>query len=476
MASLFLHRWSLRTSLFQGLVILFGVLLADHSWAQEQCYQWRVRSHLPWESSQEAACATFGAWCESQPPGFGGVCVPSRENDTYVYGNEYGGMGRWDGRPFPDDVYCLILHYRIRKETGNKEITGSTAYSPSYQQVECDEPPECDGSIDGREFQYQYTYGFSPPSAMCDADTNCKYQRTGSVDICLGDRCAASYLGTGETCSSESPPDDPLDELGAEDGDTCIQGSGGDEFCSPNWPNKNNCGFLNDEWICLSAVEDDGCAALPSGGRVCGSEAPVPPVPDNGTAGVPAEPDLQITVNEVDTYNYYNSSTVSNSSRPAGTDNPYDGDDDGDGAGKLKKGDGDGSIGEGLMCDPETDSGCNPDGDGAPDITAGWQCWAEGEGVFDAVAGCFATATQGMWNTLSDQSALIGVIDESIDAWPSGGGSCPSAVVELAGENFDFWEVPCMFLEDVENVLSVLFMLLWSFIGLRILLDIPGGE
>jgi hypothetical protein len=139
-------------------------------------------------------------------------------------------------------------------------------------------------------------------------------------------------------------------------------------------------------------------------------------------------------------------------------------------------------MADGLSCDPSDDEGCSEQGEageGAGEVgdpKEGWQCWADGAGFAGAVGDCFESAAQGMYSTLVSESSLLATAVSAAAAFPSGGGECPSAVVELSGESFDLWEVPCGFLDDVEAVLSPLFLVLWSFFGLRILLSIPGGE
>lgn len=196
----------------------------------------------------------------------------------------------------------------------------------------------CDGSIKGQAF---FSGEATPAASYCDVTSGCKVQRKGST-ICLGSQCSTAYLGSGDDCGSVTTANPATPAAG----ENCVAGSSA-EYCQSE-PSDQDCGYVNDNFVCLKSVEDDGCGVFSAGDRVCGSSAPTPPVPDNGTEGVPAEPDAEIvsTVdNSTTTYNYYDSTTVSNSSRDPGTsgDNAYDGSDDGSG---MNGSGGDGEEGE----------------------------------------------------------------------------------------------------------------------------------
>lgn len=335
-------------------------------------------------------------------------------------------------------------------------------------------PPECDAN------HPNVGKRFSSVDAMggCDSESNCRIDR--STQYCFGgfdgaEGCFDQYVVTNQQCSpgqedSEVPPPS----------ETCVTSAAGNELCSAD--GGDSCGWFNDEFVCFKRIESDGCQAMQSGGRLCGPDAPVPPVPDNGTPGQPAPPDDVVNI-ENNITNYYNNTTVSNSHRPPNSsgDNPYDGD-DGSGTSPAGGSGGDGGgAGEGLTCDPSTDSGCTEDGEGGDpddDPRGGWSCWADGEGFSGAVQQCFSSAAQTLYSTLIADSSLLNVAVLTADAVPSGGGSCPSDVftIPFVGESYDAWEVPCMFLSDVESILGPLFLFGWSLIGLRILLSIPGGE
>lgn len=247
-------------------------------------------------------------------------------------------------------TYCIVF---IKNPTTTQVVELGFAYELLQDQACPAASEECDGSIEGQTF---FSGDASPAASYCDLTSSCRVERKGST-VCLGSLCTTAFVGTGDACGSVTTPNSTT----PMDGENCVAGSSA-EYCQSE-PSDQDCGYVNDNLVCLDSVEDDGCDVFSAGDRVCGPSAPTPPVPDNGTEGTPAEPDEEIvsTVDNITiTYNYYDSTTVSNSSRDAGTsgDNPYDGSDDGSGA---DEGDGDcegddcseeeGSASGGETCD-----------------------------------------------------------------------------------------------------------------------------
>jgi len=143
-----------------------------------------------------------------------------------------------------------------------------------------------------------------------------KYKRMGPAN----DReWLVSYQFTGLECDAE-PPAESL-TFDDEPEEKCKTGAGGLTWCEA--PNADgDCGFFNDKYICLQSLGEDQCESKADGSRLCAASAPTPPVPDSGTPGVPAPADDSIVTSDgtsSTTYNYYNSTTVSNSSRDPGT-------------------------------------------------------------------------------------------------------------------------------------------------------------
>jgi len=124
----------------------------------------------------------------------------------------------------------------------------------------------------------------------------------------------ASCTGGGGETEPAAPPEPETNN------ENCVTSSAGVEYCSG--PYGENCGYVNDQFTCLGRTDSDECWVMTDGSRMCGSNAPMPPVPDNGTAGVPATPDDTVQASGGDTinnvYNFYNSTTVTGSSRPVG--------------------------------------------------------------------------------------------------------------------------------------------------------------
>lgn len=451
MVGVFLRRCAVRVRCIPALVVI-ALCWSVVASAQSTCHYWLKNNHANVAAAEIPGGPYFRAseYCAAVAAVFiakNGANWQLHECLT-TNGTEFASVGN-------------SLTFRMLN-TSNSAIN-SSATSPSPTTVECPEL-ECERTqtsawirnenspticINGCRADYSYSWGF--------------------------DTYISAYLISEEACTlgvepEEEPEDDPE---ACEESDEYT-------FCQSHH-NETNCGWLNEEFICLGNVEDDSCIVMADGSRVCGENAPIPPVPDNGTPGVPATPDAQITLNNDTVVNVYSSSTVSGAARtpPSSGENPYGatgGDGDGDGSG----GGGSGGSGQGLMCNPDSDAGCDGDGDAEGEPGEGWGCWDDGEGFGDKVAECFANATSALYDTLVNDFSVVSTAMAAADAWPSGGGTCPTASGDFSwrGQSFEmnFWEVPCTFLEDVKGFLGPLFLLLWSFLGLYILLKIPGGE
>lgn len=361
-------------------------------------------------------------------------------------------------------------NYQLTKKSDGSKTNGVWAAFVRVAQTCPPPPPECDQSQAG---QYRDTKPMNftdmPKSGtLCDGASGCKSQV--SDRTCIGGVCIFEMQIQSEACeigdSAAEPPILPADR--------CVSSSEL-ELCQPEAkPPGRNCGYVNGDFVCVDAVKPGECKILASGGSICGASAGTPPAPDSGTRGQAATPDEQVAIDDGDTvYNYYNSTTVAGSSNPQGDgSDPYAEPPAGSETGGT-------GTGDGLHCDPSSDSGCSAEGDGGGppgDPRDGWQCWAEGDGFKAAAQACVDQAATALWNGLMNNSSLVATANAVVSAWPSGGGSCPSAPVVLLDHTFDFWEVPCSFLDDVAAVLGPLFLLFWSVMGLRILLTIPGAD
>lgn len=151
------------------------------------------------------------------------------------------------------------------------------------------------------------------------ASTSVKCTAAGSCSSSPGLRMA-QYSGA--SCNVETDP-----EAKAAD---CVSGSFG-RVCASKSDGKN-CGTFNGAKVCVESF-DSGCRSLSGGGMACVVEGPgaTTEVPDNGTPGEPAQPDMQVS-KDGKTVNYYSSGTVQNSSVNITTGDGSGGD-DGSGSG-----------------------------------------------------------------------------------------------------------------------------------------------
>lgn len=454
MAVLLPRRGDMRVRRCAALVAL--LLVAGLASAQT-CHEYR---------SQPQGSSSWTAWLPTPQE----ACAASVELSAYSCGTLYDVVSKTGTAyesPAGSGIYRCWLEVQATKKSDGTPKTCTQSYPIAEQVADCPEEEDC-GDLSGKWF---LGVGAEPTNEVCNGALNCRAEKVaatctpaeGSSDP--DHRCVVTYEYNGDSCgggdSEVSPSEDP---------EVCIG-----NFCV-NEPNAKNCGWLNGGFVCLNDVADSGCKVFDDGSRVCGDSAPMPPVPDNGTAGVEAEPDDTFET-DVGDRDYFDDETVAGSSRdPGGSgDNPYEegdqGGDDGGGSGAVTV-----SV-DGLTCE-EGSGNCSENGAAGTgsDPREGWQCWSEGDGFAGAVSDCFEAASQSMWATIRDESPLLSVAAATVDAFPSGGGSCPSAPVVLAEETFDLWEVPCGFLAEVSGVLGPLFLLFWSFLGLRILLSIPGGE
>lgn len=314
---------------------------------------------------------------------------------------------------------------------------------------QCEPPPEeCDPGFMGVGDSWSTTV--SGPSRYCHALSHCLVQVTSSA--CVGSSCSRTFRHTDQTCT----PDDDEGGDDEDNGEACAS-SGGVTFCKDDDDDTENCGFLNDNFVCLSRTDDDGCQVFGDGSRVCGQQAPTPPVPDNGTPGTPATPDGVITTIN-NSYDFYNSTTVSSSARPPGTsgDNPNDGEDDGTGggtglnsAGNPTSGDGDGE-GEGECPEGATCDGSLPD-----------------QGEFEDVCS-FGQCTEQFFSRIRNAPLFDGVLSAGAMI-PAG--SCPSWNVEVFDDTFSLSAPMCSIWEDVAPLLSAAFIFIWAWVGTRIVLS-----
>jgi hypothetical protein len=247
----------------------------------------------------------------------------------------------------PNGTHCNGLSFRTRAVAG---------WPSGYVHEVCE--ADCESLMNERQLgTHTGNEAYSPPADICvdgcaafkrDIQTTSgptRYWRVndgGGVFSYL-----VSYQFTGLPCDGETSV--PAEDM-AGSGEACVG-----DFCrSPQ--TGENCGFLNDTYTCLSQTEPDKCFKNSNGSVICAEAAPIPAVPDSGTAGVPATPDATVEsctgAGACSSTNYYNSTTVSNSSRPVpdgggtGGAGPIGGDGAGEEPGYAK-----GTSSGGASCD-----------------------------------------------------------------------------------------------------------------------------
>jgi len=185
---------------------------------------------------------------------------------------------------------------------------------------ECVVPSVCDETITGNAYLRPISSADSQGN-ICHESSQCKMTATNVIELSSG-AGLIEYTGTSDSCTTE--PEEPIDQ--ANELTNCIN-SGSDTYCTEPTLADQNCGYLNDQYLCLDAIPDGNCTFYGNGDMACDDSASTPPAPDNGTAGVAATPDTTINLNG-DTYNIFNNGTVAGSAGDAsGTqqgDNPAD--------------------------------------------------------------------------------------------------------------------------------------------------------
>jgi hypothetical protein len=277
-------------------------------------------------------------YLQPSPTGAGGPCEEPETEDEACGGDSVSvGEERTLDQELGDAIWDTV---RIEGATWNDAVATV---------------PECITTADGDECTVTGIYKTGPGKDPTGSPNVFSFL----ADIRMGGGACADAPTSPETENIAPAP--------KEDGETCETSAAGVEYCHDATPQEDEtgCGYYNDNFTCLDAVEPDECWVDADGSRYCGQDAPTPPVPDNGTPGVPAEPDDQIIDPDTDNvYDYYDPDTVTGSDRPAGdsganpnrpgSTNPStptqpvaeQGDGDGDGG----EGEGDGSASGGLTC------------------------------------------------------------------------------------------------------------------------------
>lgn len=176
--------------------------------------------------------------------------------------------------------------------------------------------PSCDGSVTGKAIIRPASSG-EANLPICGDASNCQFTPVNTIDL-GGGQVMVEYEGTASDCGGTDPQ---RSETQGEQ-PQCIS-TAGNTFCTePNLADQN-CGYLNDEYLCLESVPPGDCIFFGNGDMACSSGAGSPPAPDDGvTPGTPAPPNSTVNLNG-DTINIYNSGTVAGQTGTStGSDTP----------------------------------------------------------------------------------------------------------------------------------------------------------
>lgn len=310
-----------------------GLSVGSRIEAQTVCYQYKSNLTESWSNTPTQACApVFAQWDANTQYSFNSRQVSETSSNNWA---------------------CVAQQYTKSPPFGSVVFQGqvSSALTTRENPDGCPPPDQCSG-LKSEGVGDQFTSLHYPGAdGYCNPVSNCKMSVDSSVEA--DGTTIYKVLHTDLSCAHGAVPPPVGDQ--AVDGETC--GGANPEFCLAKA--GENCGYLNDSFVCLPKVGETECAVFGDGGRVCGNRAPTPPVPDNGTPGTAATPAAAVTstVNNVSTtFNYFNATQVAGSSRDPGAsgDDPYDeeGGDNGD-CDPATEECGEGSVSGGEFCSAE---------------------------------------------------------------------------------------------------------------------------
>jgi len=251
------------------------------------------------------------------------------------------------------------------------------------------------------------------------------------------------------------PPETPVAEE-TLDGENCITSSAGVEYCDSDAYGEN-CGYVNDNFVCLGKTDGGECWINPDGSRLCAEGAPMPPVPDSGVPGTPATPDDQVRHTNsngvTNNYNYYNTTTVAGSSRDPGDsgadpNNPASTDPRTESSPVTEQGSGGTGEGEGTGASASGGASCEDppvcDGDpvGCALLSQQWRTRCTDITAEDALAAMGATP--------EEIAGDLGVAQVDVSTIDADGGftasACPAPVsISIMGQSLslDIWQRGC---------------------------------
>lgn len=431
-------------------VVLLWCGLAGVSYAQQICYQWTYSTCVgrdPYQVHQ----------CQFRKVGGGGFGAPAYfriDSQVCTVSGPPTGSSQQNA--------CTLNYTDTNtSSTGTYNITLSSA-----QMAACPPPPGCDQNAPEIGKTFSGSASSMATRSYCHAVNNCLVSVKASAGV------GGSVIYTGTVTNQNCPSDGSAPSVSAADlseSERCVAVGDGSYCVSPK-AGDGSCGYLNSTFVCLQKVKADECKPLGDGGAVCGASAGTPPAPDNGTRGQAAAPtgsiEHQASATSSNTYNYYNSTTVSGSSVAVGDgSNPVDtgGSPGGNGEGLPEGG---GSASGGIGCDAAPQ--CEGDPIACNALYQAWRARCPGSQDGDLAAALGEPAD------LSGSSSEVD-LSEALDDSRFGGttaGACPAppTITLPAPLNFSFtfdvitWL--CLFAGQISTiVLAVAYMTAARIVG-----------
>lgn len=330
--------------------------------------------------------------------------------------------------PDPTEFGTERALYVLEDVHQSNHSLGSANQESAGAEYACVPTPEC-------EIEEGTRVGWAATGAPAEACfDNCIVQLHEGIDFGIGTGPANYYRSTGTMCDDEDPAEIDTPDHKCE-GEVCAH-AGNAEITDNTDPLQD--GTTPDQVIA------EGCVTTESGAMFCipGDEG----TPDNGTPGTTATPDQVIDVppplngsssGPSTTVNYYNSSTVSNSTN-AGTGDP--------------DGEGEDSSGECEEGDTECEGGGRGDGR------------VRGPG---GTAQSFASATEAFLDGVAGSD--IGEFASGVGGMIPDGGICPTASFSVFDTTFTI-DAQCAILDEYYDQFRAIFAFLWLLLAAIIML------
>jgi hypothetical protein len=281
-----------------------------------------------------------------------------------------------------------------------------------------------------------------PLLLLCDTPSQCTnqvceggtvYNQTSPIIEEPSGRYSALYGSSGESCTGSPGTGQTATEGASSDDFSCITSEAGNVMCRGKDPGPSNCGYVNDEYMCLDKVPAGNCIILPGGSYACDATASTPPAPNSGLPGVPAAKDDTIWSKDggsLRQYNYYHHTTVNNSTTHTGL--PVDGET--------------GELGDDTADDMPP----------VPDLS--------GVGGLDDLVGDVV----GSLGSEDPVGTPDGLRDALLNLLPSSGG-CQTLAISFLGQSYDFPGANgCARLDKLKQIIgwALVVYLLYTLIGI----------